>query len=273
MRPTLQSTGLRENPRSPVIFNVRHMEKKLAVPDFSKDTIQTLAFRSGLICNNPSCQTITTGPSDGNGPLKLKIGEAAHISAKKLGQARYDSLMSDAARASVNNGIWLCASCHTLIDKNIGADFTSTMLLGWKKSHEDLIRSLLHSHRSPVPILRKFTEEGQIAQDVVDLLENHGALFTDLHLEVSQHVSLSIERLRQELIEFSKKIRYDSKLKGLIKDLVSECREYMNHTSQFSGAQLQELEAFRNRVGYKVLALREDYGCQIRGPLNKILPR
>jgi hypothetical protein len=245
----------------------------LAAPDFSKDTIETLAFRSGLICNNPSCQTITTGPSDGNGPLKLKIGEAAHISAKKPGQARYDSLMTDTARAHVDNGIWLCASCHTLIDKNNGADFTGNMLLSWKKSHEDLIRSLLHSHRSPVPILRKFTEEGQIAQDVVDLLESHGALFVDLNFEVAQHVSLSIERLRQELSELRQKIRYDSKLKGLIKDLIAECREYMNRTSRFTGAQFQELEALRNRVGHNVLSLREDYGCEIRGPLNKILPR
>jgi hypothetical protein len=245
----------------------------MADPDFSKLTIETLAFRSGLICNNPSCQTITTGPSDGKGPLKLKIGEAAHISAKKPGQARYDSLMSDAARASVDNGIWLCASCHTLVDKNNGADFTKAMLLGWKQSHEELIRSLLHSHRSPVPILRKFTEEGQIAQDVVDVLEGHGALFADLNLEVTQHVSLSMERLRQELSELGRRIRYDSKLKGLIKDLIGECREYMNQTSRFSGAGFQELETLRNRVGHKVLALREDYGCQVRGPLNKILPR
>lgn len=134
----------------------------MAAPDFSKETIETLAFRSGLICNNPSCLTITVGPSDGNGPLKLKIGEAAHISAKKKGQARYDDLMSNEARAKVENGIWLCASCHTLIDKNNGADFPEAMLIGWKKSHEELIRSLLHSHRSPVPLLRRFTEEGQV---------------------------------------------------------------------------------------------------------------
>ncbi|HEL4265892.1 TPA: hypothetical protein UM524_000626 [Stenotrophomonas maltophilia] len=244
----------------------------MVAPDFSKETIETLAFRSGLICNNPSCLTITVGPSDGNGPLKLKIGEAAHISAKKKGQARYDDLMSNEARAKVENGIWLCASCHTLIDKNNGADFPEVTLIGWKKSHEELIRSLLHSHRSPVPLLRRFTEEGQVAQDVVDLLESHGALFVDHHLEVSQHVSLSIERLRQDLSELRKKIRYDSKLKALIKDLVDECREYMNRTSRYSSTQRHELDALRNRVGHKVLSLREDYGCNIRGQLNTILP-
>ncbi len=244
----------------------------MAAPDFSRETIETLAFRSGLICNNPRCQTITVGPSDGNGPLKLKIGEAAHISAKKMGQARYDDLMSDEARANVENGIWLCASCHTLVDKNNGADFPVSKLIEWKKSHEDLIKSLLHSHRSPVPMLRRFTEEGQVAQDVVDLLEGHGALFVDLHLEVDQHVSLSIERLRQDLSELRQRIRYDSKLKALIKDLADECREYMNRTSRYSSAQRLELESLRNRVGHKVLSLREDYGCNVRGQLNRILP-
>ena len=252
---------------------VRPQEKELAAPDFSRETIEILAFRSGLICNNPTCQTITTGPSDGNGPLKLKIGEAAHISAKKPGQARYDSLLSDNERAQVENGIWLCASCHTLIDKNNGADFPARTLHGWKASHEDLIRTLLHSHRSPVPLLRRFTEEGQIAQDVVDRLESHGALFVDHHLEVTQHVALSIENLRQELAELRQRIRYDSRLKGIIKDLISECREYMNRTSRFSGSVRHELDALRHRVGHIVLSLREDYGCEIRGNLNRILPR
>ncbi|WP_313140855.1 HNH endonuclease [Stenotrophomonas sp.] len=245
----------------------------MAAPDFSKDVIETLAFRSGLICNNPSCQTITTGPSDGKGALKLKIGEAAHISSKRKGQARYDDLMSDEARAKVENGIWLCASCHTLVDKNKGVDFPAVKLVEWKRSHEDLIRSLLHSHRSPVPLLRRFTEEGQVAQDIIDLLEGHGALFVDHHLEVSQHVSLSIERLRQDLSELRVKIRYDSKLKALIKDLVNECREYMNRTSRYSSTQRQELDALRSRIGHKVLSLRDDYGCNVRGQLNTILPR
>ncbi|WNH54496.1 HNH endonuclease [Stenotrophomonas oahuensis] len=205
--------------------------------------------------------------------MKLKIGEAAHISAKKEGEARYDHLMSDEARASVENGIWLCASCHTLVDKNNGADFPVTMLTAWKRTHEDLIRSLLHSHRSPVPLLRRFTEEGQIAQDVVDLLEMHGALFVDHHLEVSHHVSLSIERLRKDLSKLRQKIRYDTNLKDVIKDLYDVCREYMNHTSRYSSTQRQELDILRSRVGHKALLLREEYGCNVRGQLNSILPR
>src|SRR5262245_53944737 len=120
--------------------------KTMACPDFSADTRELLAFRASLICNNPSCATLTVGPSDARGPLALKLGEAAHIRAARPGQARYDANMTDEQRAHPDNGIWLCASCHTMIDKNGGADFPVETLIEWKRRHEEIIRSLLYSH-------------------------------------------------------------------------------------------------------------------------------
>ena len=83
--------------------------------------------------------------------------------------------MSDEQRTAIENGIRLSANCHTMVDKNCGRDFPNELLLEWKRKHEEIIRSLLNSHRSPWPVIRKFTEEGQIAQEVVDVLEDHGA--------------------------------------------------------------------------------------------------
>ncbi|MBL8525895.1 MAG: hypothetical protein JNN20_19600, partial [Betaproteobacteria bacterium] len=125
---------------------------------------------------------------------------------------------------------------------------------------------------SPLPLLRKLTEEGQTAQEVIDLLENHGALYVDHHYEVSPHVALSIDRLRTELRGLTKRIKYDSELKGLIKDLADECRSFMNCTGNNHGHSRHELETLRRRVGVIVLRFREDYGCKIRGDLNRILP-
>lgn len=244
----------------------------MAIPDFSADTKQMLAFRASLICSHPRCSTLTVGPSDANGPMALKLGEAAHIRAARAGQARYELSMTDDQRAHQDNGIWLCANCHTMIDKNQGADFPAATLLDWKRKHEEVIRSLLHSHRSPLPLLRKFTEEGQVAQDAIDMLELHGALFVDRTLEVPQHVTLSLDRLRTDLRALAQRIRYDSTLKSLIKDLADECRSFMNHTSRFSAREWEEIETLRARVGILVLRLREDYGCQVRGQLNRIIP-
>lgn len=240
-------------------------------PDFSVDTRELLMFRASLICSNPACATITLGPADAQGRLAVKLGEAAHIRAARPG-ARFDETMTDDERAHPDNGIWLCASCHTLIDKNNGVDFPVEVLLEWRQKHETVLRSLLHSHRSVLPLLRKFTEEGQVAQDVIDTLENHGALFMDRHFEVDQHVIISIDRLRSELQQLAKRVRYDEELKALIKDLANECRSYMNHTDRFRGQYWPELEGMRNRVGVVVLRLREDYGCKVRGHLNRIIP-
>ena len=242
-----------------------------APPDFSASTCQLLMFRASLICSNPACGTITLGPIDAQGRLAAKLGEAAHIRAARLGP-RYDESMTDDERAHPDNGIWLCASCHTLIDKNNGEGFPVEMLLEWKQIHESTLRSLLRSHRSVLPLLRKFTEEGQLAQDVIDTLENHGALFMDRHFEVEQHVILSIDRLRTELRQLARRIRYDAELKSLIKDLADECRSFMNHTSRFRGQYWPEIEGMRNRVGVIVLRLREDYGGKVRGHLNRIIP-
>lgn len=244
----------------------------MAAPDFSAATKELLAFRSSLICNNPNCATLTAGPSDATGPLALKLGEAAHIRAARPGEARYDEKMTDDERAAFENGIWLCASCHTMIDKNKGADFSTDVLLKWKTNHEAVIRSLLHSHRSPLPLLRKFTEEGQIAQEVIDMLEQHGALFAHRIYEVDQHVITSIERLRTNLQPLIRRIKYDTHLKDLIKDIADLCRDFMNTTGNFASHGWSDLEAFRNRVGTFIRILQQDYGCKVRGPLNSIVP-
>ena len=249
------------------------LEIAMACPDFSADTRELLAFRASRICNNPLCATLTVGPSDAQGSLAIKLGECAHIRAARPGEARYEENMTDEQRAQPDNAIWLCASCHTMIDKNKGADFPAKMLFEWKRRHEEIIRSLLYSHHSPLPLLRKLTEEGQIAQDAVDAMEHHGALFEDRNIEVAQHVVLSLDRLRSDLRVLARRVRYDSQLKDLIKDLANECRSFMNFSDRFNGHDWHQLEAMRGRVGVLALRLREDYGCKIRGPLNRIIPR
>jgi hypothetical protein len=159
-----------------------------------------------------------------------------------------------------------------MVDKNMGAEFPTEVLVEWKKSHEAVIRSLLYSHRSPLPILRRFTEEGSIAQKAVDILEQHGALFVDMIQEVDSHVMLSIEHLRAELKPFPGKVRHDIGLKELLKDLVGEIRDFMNRTSRFPGNVRSELPALRSRIGIYLLRLRDEFGCKVRGPISRIIP-
>ncbi len=243
----------------------------MSSPYFSQETKDTLAARSAMICNNPSCACVTVGPSDAAGDLKLKLGEAAHICAAKPNEARFDPVMDNDQRSAIENGIWLCANCHTMIDKNNGADFSKELISDWKRQHEQVILTLLRTHRSPLPMLRKFTDEGKIAQDIVDFLEGHGALYKSFNQENNEYVIKSFDRIRSEISLKLKEIRYDLQLKELLKDLRAEFQRYMNFTGNFSTNSWSELQSIRNHVGVILGRLRDEYGCRIYGELNRIL--
>jgi hypothetical protein len=243
----------------------------MSAPDFSQATKDTLSARAAMMCNNPDCSCLTVGPSDGKGPLASKIGEAAHICAARPG-ARYDPSMTDDQRAAIDNGIWLCASCHTLIDKNDGADFPKDLLRRWKDSHEKVVRGLLLSHRSPLPILRRFTDDGNIAQEAIDIMEGHGALYEGFHMEIPQHVVASFDRLRGHLATLIGRVEYDDQLKQILKNIRDEFRKYMNITGNFQRHDWAELESVRNHVGILINRLVTEYGCKVSGRLGHIMP-
>lgn len=245
----------------------------MAPPDFSARTKATLAARSAHICNNPQCLSLTVGPDDAQGELALRLGEAAHIRAARVGQARYDTAMTDEHRAAIANGIWLCASCHTMIDKNAGASFSVETLHAWKDGHEQLIQSLVQSHRSIVPLLRPLTPEGRIAQALVDTLAAHGAFFVHVDYEVTNHVIASLERVRKEVLEMMKAVRFDSQLRQVLHEVADECRRYMNETGRFPASMQAGLDRLRDRTGVLLARLERDYGCRIYGEIGSIVQR
>lgn len=98
--------------------------------DFSERIKTILCERVGGRCSNPNCRRETLGPHR-EGDKRLSIGEAAHILGASPKGARYDARMTKEERESINNGIWLCSACHTLIDKNPD-EYPVEELLKWK---------------------------------------------------------------------------------------------------------------------------------------------
>ena len=102
---------------------------------FSKESILTLQRRVNLRCSNPDCRVQTSSPLDSHS-YKL-IGEAAHICAASPGGARYDDTMNESQRHNIENGIWLCANCHKMVDRDplkYGVD----TLKNWKQQSEEI---------------------------------------------------------------------------------------------------------------------------------------
>lgn len=110
-------------------------------PDFSKNTVETLAKRAAYKCSNPDCQISTVGPN--SDPQKaITVGEAAHIYGAREGAKRFRATMSVDARAEITNAIWLCRNCHKLIDTD-EKKYSSELLFAWREQHEKYILSEL----------------------------------------------------------------------------------------------------------------------------------
>lgn len=112
--------------------------------DFDSKTIDALAKRASYICSNPDCRALTICPSDVNIEKYLYVGKAAHITSAAINGPRYDATLTPEQRRSIENGIFLCATCADMIDKNNGADFSVDQLKQWKSQHESWVRGSLN---------------------------------------------------------------------------------------------------------------------------------
>lgn len=112
--------------------------------DFDSKTIDALAKRASYVCSNPACRALTICPSDIDIEKYLYIGKAAHITSAAIKGPRYDITFTQEQRRSIENGIFLCATCADMIDKNNGADFSVVQLRQWKSQHESWVRSNLN---------------------------------------------------------------------------------------------------------------------------------
>ena len=103
--------------------------------DFSEITKTTMAKRVGYHCSNPACKTHTVGPHE-DATRSISIGVAAHITAASVLGPRFDHALTEKDRSAIENGIWLCASCSVLIDRDADL-FTVELLQNWKVEAED----------------------------------------------------------------------------------------------------------------------------------------
>ena len=105
---------------------------------FSAETKRKLEERAGNHCSFPMCPQNTSGPH--TLPDKaVKLGEAGHIYSPKGLGPRYDPSKSDDFLRSLENGIWLCPTHHTLIDKD-EEGCSAADLARWKKEREATAR-------------------------------------------------------------------------------------------------------------------------------------
>jgi hypothetical protein len=114
--------------------------------DFTKKTIDLLGKRVAFRCSNPDCNKITIGPNDEKEKATI-IGIAAHITAASPEGPRFNSELTEEERRHIDNGIWLCSNCATLIDKDV-KNFPVDLLNDWKRQTESTIYNQLLAEKS-----------------------------------------------------------------------------------------------------------------------------
>jgi hypothetical protein len=108
---------------------------------FNPETIQTLSRRAALLCSNPDCGVLTSGPATDTISV-INIGEAAHIYGRRNISARYNPELNMAEVSDITNGIWLCRNCHKLVD-NDALRFPVELLFEWRRQHERAVTARL----------------------------------------------------------------------------------------------------------------------------------
>jgi len=238
---------------------------------FSTETKELVAYRAAYVCSNPDCLRLTAGPSLANASLKVKIGEAAHIVGEKPRSARHEDL-GDLVLNGINNALWLCASCHTAIDKNNGIDHPTSLLRKWKSDIEARISAILKSHQSPLPLYERTSSNSKIAQDIADILGNHGAFFQQHSYEDPNAVVSSINVARKKIERQVRMINGDSRLRAIGRAIHDACRDYMNETSVDQSIWRSYLDVLRARCGVQLKSLKREYGVQINSSLVTLVP-
>lgn len=224
--------------------------------EFTKATKSLIAARAGYMCMNPDCNRLLVGPEVVSPDSYMKLGEVAHIQANKSTGARFDATMSDSARRSIGNAILLCPSCHTLVDKNSGRDYSVELLLIWRDKHLEKVRFLLTSARPVLPMLMRLEAEGAFAQQALDCLAARSLLFAPTDMEVWNNVIDSCKSLRSELRVIKSNITLDRDLRSDLSLIEKYLRDFMNVSQNANVSDPQDCKVHSARL----LVLRSDTG-------------
>lgn len=191
--------------------------------DFTLNVKNGLKDRVGGRCSNPQCGRETVGPRV-VADKSLIVGEAAHICAATEDGPRYDCNMSTEERKSIFNGIWLCSSCHKLVDSD-PERYPVEILRKWKADAE-------YSQFCRLS-MTNVTEENNCINEKQRALQNIKEQFDILHDLLTYAYSLWESNFSRYFNKVELQNEIDDHL-YLYKDNLEEIAKYNEHSNQLN---------------------------------------
>jgi hypothetical protein len=151
--------------------------------EFPLGVRRAVANRVGQHCSNPGCRKLTSGPS-ADPSRAVNMGRAAHITAAAKGGPRFDLLLTTQERCSIDNAIWLCVGCASLIDADDKC-YTTALLHEWKQRAEDAAAQALRADLRYRPIA---ATEVRLDLSVAEMVA-----FCELEQELGCHVEKDVQ--------------------------------------------------------------------------------
>lgn len=254
---------------------------------FIESIRQQLATTVGGKCSAPHCQKVT-GIPQGNTFGISHTGEGAHIKGSRPGAPRFDINQTDFDREAESNGIWLCPTCHTQIDK-FPAIYDPQLLHQWK--HDAISRHMAelagkiesdgnYYHENELSRARQFlSSHKEIYFELTNFYRNrprlfglmlfafpenirpkvgyYGGVFTDWHwnnMNPMWAFSLSIRRWEDELLRICQLMSSEPRMRSFGSDVtvnvakIHGSEAYIDPLMQAIGSYVDTYEQFEKFI-------------------------
>jgi hypothetical protein len=115
----------------------------MAQVEFSKAVKLAIAKRAAYICSNPSCRMLTLHLTDIEHLHVRFKGRIAPICTPTAQGARFDPTLNGNQLKAIDNAIFLCLQCVSLVNRRRGESHPAALLHEWKDQHKKWVRAQL----------------------------------------------------------------------------------------------------------------------------------
>ncbi|MEM5458488.1 HNH endonuclease [Paraburkholderia phytofirmans] len=193
--------------------------------NFPKETVRQIAFEAHLFCSNPECCRFTSYSTT---EAKARaIAEAAHINAASEDGPRPGDVRTEEELKSATNGIWLCDTCHRLIDDD-PSRFPESRLREWKSNHAEFVRGLVGKEFDIVHF-KLYARSKNTAHCIsfLTFLENRRVFFNALDAEFPWQVFKSLSDVRYRIEEARAAMMDDTVAMRNIEEMLTLVHEFL----------------------------------------------